>query len=152
MESEKKWPIWPAIIHATCPRCRRGPMFGNSMYGFHGQIMLKTCSHCGLTYEIEPGYFYVAMLVSYAMNVAEMVTLAVALNILTGSENPWVYVIVILSLAFALSPFNFRYSRVILLHWLTPGLHYQPELSKDNPSPQEADIQFSESEAIKKIN
>ena len=107
-------------------------MFANSMYGWHNQRMLKTCSHCGFTYEIEPGYFYVAMLISYAMNVAEMVTLAVAINILTGNENPWLYVIVLLPAAFILSPFNFRYSRVILLHWLTPGLHYQKELSEDN--------------------
>ncbi len=109
-------------------------MFANSMYGLHGQNMLKTCSHCGLTYEIEPGYFYVAMLVSYSMNVAEMVTVAVAFNILTGSENPWVYSIIILSVAFILAPFNFRYSRVMLLFWLTPGLRYHPELSEDNPS------------------
>lgn len=132
METEKKWPMWPAIINATCPRCRRTPMFANKMYGLQGQVMVKACSHCGLTYEIEPGYFYVAMLISYAMNVAEMITLAVALSILTGSDNPWLYVIVILSVALLLSPFNFRYSRVFLLHWLTPGLYYQPELSKDH--------------------
>jgi len=133
MENEKRWPVWPAFVHAKCPRCRRGEMFANSMYGLHGQVMLKICSHCGLTYEIETGYFYVAMLLSYAMNVAEMITLAIALNVLTGSENPWLYVIVIVSFAFILSPFNFRYSRVILLYWLTPGLHYHPELSEDKP-------------------
>jgi uncharacterized protein (DUF983 family) len=131
--AKKKWAIWPAFVHSKCPRCRRGDMFANSMYGIHGQLMLKTCAHCGLTYEIETGYFYVAMLVSYAMNVAEMITLAIALNVLSGSDNPWLYVIVILSFAFILSPFNFRYSRVILLYWLTPGLHYQEELSDDRP-------------------
>lgn len=133
MSEEKKWPVWPAFVHARCPRCRRGDMFANSMYGLHRQVMLKNCSHCGLTYEIETGYFYVAMLVSYAMNVAEMVTLAVAINTLTESENPWLYVIIILSVAIIISPFNFRYSRVVLLYWLTPGLHYQSELSVDRP-------------------
>jgi uncharacterized protein (DUF983 family) len=122
---------WPAIVHAKCPRCRRGDMFSNSMYGFHGQHMNRECSHCGFAYEIETGYFYVAMLISYAMNVAEMITLAVVLYALTRSENPWLYVSVILTIAFVLSPFNFRYSRVILLHWLTPGLNYRPELSGD---------------------
>lgn len=104
-------------------------MFTTSMYGFRSQQMNKSCPHCGLEFEREPGYFYVAMLVSYAMFVAEMITLAVALHVLTGSNNPWVYVIVIISIGIILSPFNFRYSRVILLHWLTPGLHYHPELS-----------------------
>jgi uncharacterized protein (DUF983 family) len=101
------------------------------MYSFQGQQMHKTCSHCDLTYEREPGYFYVAMFVSYAFNVAQMVTAAVAISVLTGSHNPWLYVTIILAIAVILSPFNFRYSRVILLYWLTPGLHYHPEMSRD---------------------
>ncbi|MDB5154688.1 MAG: hypothetical protein JWR54_3439 [Mucilaginibacter sp.] len=126
-----KLAAWPAFVHGKCPRCRRGDIFVNRMYGFHGQVMNKTCPHCCLTYEIEPGYFYVAMLVSYAMNVAEMVTLAVVIHILTGSENPWLNIVIILGLAVVVSPFNFRYSRVMLLHWLTPGLHYHPEMSEE---------------------
>jgi uncharacterized protein (DUF983 family) len=128
-----KLAAWPAVVHAKCPRCRRGDMFSTPMYGLKSQVMHKTCPHCGLTYEREPGYFYVAMLVSYAMFVAEMVTLAVAISVLTGSRNPWVYVLVVMAVGIVLSPFNFRYSRVILLHWLTPGLHYQPETSRDLP-------------------
>lgn len=122
---------WPAIVHGKCPRCRRGDMFATPMYSFNAQVMNKTCPHCGMVFEREPGYFYVAMLVSYAMFVAEMVTIAVALHVLTGSSNPWVYVLVIMSAGVILSPFNFRYSRIALLHWLTPGLHYQPETSGD---------------------
>jgi predicted benzoate:H+ symporter BenE len=101
------------------------------MYSLKAQVMNKTCPHCGMVFEREPGYFYVAMLVSYAMFVAEMVTLAVAIHVLTGSSNPWLYVLIIISVGVLLSPFNFRYSRVMLLHWLTPGLHYQPETSGD---------------------
>lgn len=92
--------------------------------------MNKTCPVCDYTFEIEPGYFYVAMFVSYAMNVAQMVTAAVGLYILTGSESPWLYVGVLLSITLVLSPFNFRYSRIILLYWLTPGLHYDPNRLK----------------------
>ncbi len=130
-----KLPIWPAFAHGRCPQCRRGPMFSTPMYGFKSQVMNKTCSHCGLTFEREPGYFYVAMLVSYAMFVAEMVALAIATTVLTGgSHNPWLYIGVILSAGVLLSPLNFRYSRIILLYWLTPGLHYRPELSGDDAS------------------
>jgi uncharacterized protein (DUF983 family) len=128
---EIKLAAWPAIVHAKCPRCRRGDMFATPMYGFKSQVMNKTCSHCKMDFEREPGYFYVAMLVSYAMFVAEMVTLAVATSVLTGSRNPWVYIAIIATTGIILSPFNFRYSRVILLHWLTPGVHYHPELSGD---------------------
>ncbi len=129
--NEKGLPMWPAFIHAKCPRCRRGEMFTTPMYGFKGQHMNKNCPHCGLEYEREPGYFYVAMLVSYAMFVAEMISLAVAISVLTGSDNPWLYVGIIITTGLVLSPFNFRYSRIMLLYWLTPGLHYHPEMSGD---------------------
>lgn len=122
---------WPAIVHGKCPRCRRGNMFATPMYHLGSQVMNKTCPHCGMTFEREPGYFYVAMLVSYAMFVAEMVAMAVGIHTLTGSSDPWLYVGIILTVGVILSPFNFRYSRIILLHWLTPGLHYQPETSRD---------------------
>ena len=99
MESlDKKLPAWPAFVHAKCPRCRRGNIFSTTMYGLKSQAMNKTCPHCGLIFEREPGYFYVSMLISYAMFVAEMVTLAVAIKILTGSSNPWLYVGIILSI------------------------------------------------------
>jgi uncharacterized protein (DUF983 family) len=122
-----------AALHAKCPRCRRGNMFASSMYGLKAQKMNKSCPHCEMKFEKEPGYFYVAMFVSYAMNVAEMITLAVATYILTRNlENPYLYMAILFSGILILSPFNYRYSRVILLYWLTPGLHFQPELSKNN--------------------
>ena len=119
-------------LHSKCPKCRRGDMFVNRMYSISWQKMNTKCPHCGFTFEIEPGYFYVAMLLSYAMNVAEMVTLAVSTSILTGSTSPWLYVAILLSVAFILSPFNFRYSRIILLHWLTRGIHYDPKRALDH--------------------
>ena len=121
-----------AAVNAKCPKCRRGDMFANGMYSFSSQKMNETCPHCGFKFEIEPGYFYVAMFVSYAFNVAQMVTLAFAIHLLTGSKNPWIYVTVLLSSAVLLSPFNFRYSRVVLLDWLTPGVHYDPNRSRDD--------------------
>ncbi|MGY3214861.1 DUF983 domain-containing protein [Mucilaginibacter sp. HD30] len=121
-----------AAVNAKCPKCRRGDMFANGMYSFSSQKMNETCPHCGFKFEIEPGYFYVAMFVSYAFNVAQMVTLAVALYVLTGSQNPWVYVAVLLGSTVLLSPFNFRYSRVVLLYWLTPGVHYDAKRSSDD--------------------
>jgi uncharacterized protein (DUF983 family) len=133
MEGKKKdnLKMWPAIIHARCPRCRVGKIFGNPMYSLSGQKIQQQCGHCGLVYEREPGYFYAAMYVSYAFIVAELVTVAMAIYILTRSENPWLYLVIMLTIVALLAPFNFRYSRVLLLHWFTPGLRYHPELSGD---------------------
>lgn len=127
---QKPLKIWPAIVHSKCPRCRVGKIFTNPVYSLKGQKILKECPHCGLVYEREPGYFYAAMYVGYAFIVAELLTLAIGTYILTGSENPWIYLVVMLTVVAILAPFNFRYSRVLLMHWLTPGLRYRPELSK----------------------
>lgn len=135
MEIQKEQEITSlqAAVQGRCPRCRTGNVFAGPMYGLKAQKMHETCPHCGVRYEREPGYFYVAMFVSYALIVAELVTVCVATYVITGNmENPWLYLAVAFITAIALSPFNFRYSRLILLHWLTPGLSYLPELSGDN--------------------
>jgi len=115
-----------ALVHAKCARCRKGRMFEPE---FFKQKMFLRCECCDLFYERHPGYFYVSMYVSYAMNVAEIIALGIATFILSGgSENVWLYLAVILSGVFLLSPFNYRYSRVLHMHFLDPGLNYQPEI------------------------
>jgi len=125
--TEKPLSEFKAALLCKCPKCRKGDMFANSMYSLRGQKSYTNCPYCNFQFEIEPGYFYVAMFVSYGMNVAQMVTLAVGTYMLTGSESPWLYIGILLGVAFLLSPFNYRYSRVILLYWLTPNLHYDPK-------------------------
>lgn len=121
-----------AALQAKCPRCRRGDMFSTSMYGFKLQKMNETCPHCGLKFEREPGYFYVSMFISYAMNVIQMIIAAVLTYLITKNlEDPLLYIVVIFPIIFFLSPVNYRFSRVILLYWLTPGLYYNPEMSRD---------------------
>ncbi len=127
---EKDQSEFSAALHAKCPKCRKGDMFKQSSLGFLSQKMNTKCPYCNFQFEIEPGYFYVAMFVSYGMVVAEMVTAGVATYILTHSESPWLYIGVLLGAAVLLSPFNYRYSRVILLYWLSPNLHYDPEKAK----------------------
>lgn len=122
--------MWPAIIHCKCPRCRVGDIFSNPPYSFGGQKMHEACAHCGFTYEREPGYFYAAMYVGYGFIVGELLTAALTISMLTGSNDPWLYIGIMLSVVALLAPLNYRYSRVLLLHWLTPGIHYHPELSE----------------------
>lgn len=126
----KKESQFNAALHAKCPKCRKGDMFQKSSSGFLSQKMNTRCPYCNFQFEIEPGYFYVAMFVSYGMVVAEMVIAGVATYMLSHSESPWLYIGVLLGIAFLLSPFNYRFSRVILLYWLTPNLHYDPERAK----------------------
>jgi uncharacterized protein (DUF983 family) len=127
-----KTPQLEAMFHAKCPRCRRGDMFKTSMYGLKSQKMYDNCPNCNLRYEVEPGYFYAAMYVGYALNVALAVTVGMLTYFITGEqESPWIYVIVIFLFALALAPINFRYSRVILLHWLSPKIKYVEHYDHD---------------------
>ncbi len=107
-------------------------MFVNSMYGFKAQKMHTNCPHCGLKYERELGYFYVAMFISYALNVAQMIIAGILTYLITGNtESPWLYMATIFPIVLILAPFNFRYSRVLLLHYMTPGLNYVPAMGAD---------------------
>ncbi|WP_345211639.1 DUF983 domain-containing protein [Mucilaginibacter gynuensis] len=128
-QTPKAW----AMLHAKCPRCRRGKMFVGGMYSFGSNKINERCPHCGLMFEIEPGYFYAAMYVSYALNIAEAVGIVIATYTLThNADSPWLYTCAILGGCFLLAPINFRYSRVILLYWLSPKIHYQPYLDTDD--------------------
>lgn len=127
---------WDGILHAKCPRCRIGKVFSGPVYGLKMQKMNIHCPHCNLKFEREPGYFYVSMFVSYAMNVAEMITIAVAAYILglpLTFDNLWYYISIIFIGVLLFAPLNYRYSRMILLYWLSPGLHYDPSKSAKDP-------------------
>lgn len=127
MDAKKR--LLPAIIACKCPRCRVGQVYLHGAYHLEDRRMLTQCSHCGLTYEKEPGYFYAAMYVGYAFVVAELVTAAIVTAIFTSSNNPWLYLDIMIPFVILLSPFNYRYSRIVLLYFLTPGLHYHAEMS-----------------------
>lgn len=130
-DDRSETPVLSAALHAKCPRCRRGNMFDGPMYGLKFQKMNVSCPHCDLRFEREPGYFYVSMFISYAMSVAETIAVAVLTYLITNNlEDPLLYIATIFPAVFLLSPFNYRYSRVALLYWLTPGLHYDPEKDK----------------------
>ena len=129
-------PKTSAMVNAKCPRCRRGNMFSGHPYAFGSNKINKHCPHCNFHFEIEPGYFYAAMYVSYALNVGEGIGFAWLTWLIThNSDSPWLYITTILVGCFVLSPLNFRYARVFLLYWLSPKVHYQSQLDNNDSTP-----------------
>lgn len=118
-----------AVAQSKCPRCREGNMFDGRVYGLKKQKMNEICPCCGFKFEIEPGYFYAAMYVSYAFSVAQVVTLALITAYFTHSESPWLYIGVLFGAILLFAPFNLRYSRLVLLHFLSPKVSYNPNLA-----------------------
>lgn len=128
MSSQAKSPSkLVAMARSRCPKCREGKMFVGYVYGFRKQRFNDICPYCGFRFEIEPGYFYAAMYVSYAMIVAEAVTFGLLTYELTKSESPWLYISVLCVTILVFAPFNYRYARLILLHYLTPKVKYDPK-------------------------
>ncbi|RZJ89305.1 MAG: DUF983 domain-containing protein [Chryseobacterium sp.] len=109
-----------AIINHKCPRCRKGDMYTNSMFSWHYHRMREHCPTCGLKFEIEPGFFYAAMYVSYVLIVAELVTCGILAFILFANTQEWKIIAFTLAPVILLFTFNFRYSRTLLLYFLSP--------------------------------
>lgn len=115
------------MMACNCPQCRIGKVFKGNAYSFHKQRTNEICAYCGLQFEIEPGYFYAAMYVSYAMSVAEVIGVGTLIYIITHSESPKLYAISLFIAIMAFAPVNYRYARLILLYYLTPKVKYNPK-------------------------
>lgn len=109
-----------AVINHKCPRCRQGDLYKSSAFSFKYADMYDRCSSCDLRYEVEPGFFYAAMYVSYVFTVAELVTTGVITFFFLADTNLWLTISIVLAPVFILATINFRYARTVLLHFLSP--------------------------------
>lgn len=77
--------------------------------------MHAACPHCGCSFRREPGYFLGAMYFSYGLGILATLPLCLALY-LWGVPPLWNGLAGVALLAL-FSPFLFRYSRVMWLHF-----------------------------------
>lgn len=115
-----------AVLKGKCPQCRKGEMFQFSLWNIASFNKTHThCDHCKLRYEREPGFFYGAMYVSYALSVAIFIVSVFVLY--HGFNDPALstYIITVSVAALVLYPVNFRYSRILFLH-VFGGIKYDP--------------------------
>lgn len=105
-----------SIVNCKCPRCREGKVFthANPYHRKFGDTE-KVCDKCNFTFEMEQGFWYGAMYVSYAFGVAIAVPVAVLFSFLTDLE---IYKItgVVFAILILCMPLMFRYSRSVWLH------------------------------------
>ena len=73
-----------SILNAKCPRCHDGPLFPpNTLYNpKRFADMYESCPCCGLAYEKEPGFYYGAMYMSYAVTTGLTLTMLAVLSFL----------------------------------------------------------------------
>ncbi|MBP9185647.1 MAG: DUF983 domain-containing protein [Bacteroidia bacterium] len=110
-----------ALMACKCPRCQSGDMFQTKATNLNGFTkMNEFCPVCEVRFEIEPGFFWGAMYVSYSITTAFMLVTCGIL--LWGFNDPefWVYVVSIIGIVLLTLPWVFRYSRVLLLYFISP--------------------------------
>ena len=110
-----------SILKCKCPTCRTGEIFTHPATSWSDyNKMNEYCPVCGLRYELEIGFFWGAMYVGYAFNVALSVNVGIAVYLFGHNPDVWVFmsaIIVGIALTYRL---NFRYARVLLLHMFAP--------------------------------
>lgn len=113
-----------SIFKMKCPRCQEGDFFVARPYNLKKAGDIHThCSHCGLKYSKEPGFYYGAMYVSYALGVALFVTLWVSFNLFLPSVNVYWQLLTISLASLLLGPYLYALSKII---WANIFIKYEP--------------------------
>jgi len=113
-----------SIVHFKCPHCQEGEFFkSRNPYDFkHLSASYEKCPNCKRRLYLEPGFYYGAMYVSYAISVAHIVTFIVAKYIL-GFDMEYVnFIILVASFLILLTPLYYALSKII---WANFFLHYK---------------------------
>ena len=110
-----------------CPRCHNGDFFVSHSYdlGKVGDIH-EHCSSCGLKYEKEPGFYYGAMYVAYALGVALFVTLWTVFNLFFEDLAAGFQITIIVLAVILLGPAMYALSKII---WANMFISYDPPSS-----------------------
>lgn len=107
-----------SLLRFKCPKCREGNLFiePNPYQLAMLSKMPKHCKCCGQATEPEPGFYFGAMYVSYALGVVMFAILFVLVEFILqikGYHFMWIYSLVMI----LLWPILFRLSRVIYLYF-----------------------------------
>lgn len=119
--------LFQALTECRCPQCRKDKMFVYPAWNLlKATKMNEICSECGLKYEVEPGFFWGAMYISYAFSVAISVIVGMLDFWLLDDPELWVYIFTIIPASIVLAPLSMRYSRTIML-FAFGGVSYRGE-------------------------
>lgn len=84
-KQDKKPGLLLSLLKCKCPRCRRGDMFqAKNPYASHFMRMNESCTVCGQPMDLEPGFYYGTIMISYALAVLLSVISFVAWWLIIG--------------------------------------------------------------------
>jgi hypothetical protein len=105
------------LVHLQCPRCYSAPLFLHHPYNLAGiGKMPKHCPHCHADFEPEPGFYFGALFISYAVAAPFCLLWFVLLNFGFGvAFEPALFLVAITQLL--LTPYIFHFSRGYWLYF-----------------------------------
>ncbi len=118
-----------SILTGSCPKCQNESMYFDKNPWRLGNVlkMNENCGHCGLKYQIEPSFFYGAMYVSYALNVAVGIAAFIISHVFIGLNLIQAFIVIIGTLVVTF-PFVLRWARNIYINMF---ISFDPNASKE---------------------
>jgi uncharacterized protein (DUF983 family) len=116
-----------SILFNKCPKCHTGKFWASdnpfkNMF-FSTENSCKTCENCSLDYELETGFWYGSMYVSYAISVAVMLLFWSLTTFLFSTITTFNEILIIVIAIILVSPLNYHVSRLI---WINFFVKYIP--------------------------
>ena len=127
--SHKTYSSKAAFVKGKCPRCHQGNLFTNRPYSFKFWKMYDDCPVCGFHFEIEPGFFWGCMYISYFLTVFVILFTAIPTYYILHDPSLFIYLSLIIAMLSILSPLTFRLSRLLMLY-LFGEVKYDPRYGK----------------------
>jgi uncharacterized protein (DUF983 family) len=110
-----------SLLQGKCPRCQSGKIFKSNATNISKFTdMFQNCPVCDLRFEIEPGFFWGAMYVSYAMTTGMMLVLGALTFFIGHDPDFWWYVSIICGTVILSTPLLYRYARIMMLYFFSP--------------------------------
>ena len=110
-----------SVLYNKCPRCHIGRFWAsnNPFKNMFSRSLetCKTCDNCCLFYELETGFWYGSMYVSYAISVAVMVLFWSLTTFFFPIINIFNEILIIVLAILLVSPVNYHISRLIWINF-----------------------------------
>jgi len=112
-----------SVLFNKCPQCHQGNVLKYPPYKLNKLLDTEEqCSHCNLKFDKEPGFFYGALYVSYALT-SGIFIVAYLLQVMFLNWPITKFAIAMVSLLLLTFPLIARWSRVL---WLNFFVKYNP--------------------------
>ena len=126
-----------SVFRNKCPRCHEGDFYPHAN-PYNLKHLAKTndnCDVCGLNLEVEPGFYFGAMYISYALGAGSGMVLYAILSEMMD-VGIWTLLTVVLVYLIITAPLFYRLSR---LAWINIFIHYKEKSEwegkvKENPT------------------